>query len=57
MPCGGDRERYLESGMDDYVSKPIREEELFRALGAAGVRIAAGRAREAGRRTRRAEGL
>ncbi|MDR3575774.1 MAG: PAS domain S-box protein [Anaerolineaceae bacterium] len=29
----GDRERYLAIGMDDYVSKPIRIEELIRALG------------------------
>jgi len=28
----GDRERYLAQGMDDYVSKPIRIEELIRAL-------------------------
>ncbi len=28
----GDRERYLAVGMDDYVSKPIRIEELIRAL-------------------------
>jgi len=28
----GDRERYLGVGMDDYISKPIRVEELQRAL-------------------------
>ncbi|NLY02577.1 MAG: response regulator [Rhodopirellula sp.] len=28
----GDRERCLEVGMDDYVSKPLRPEELFRAV-------------------------
>ena len=28
----GDRERFLASGMNDYVSKPIRPEELTRAL-------------------------
>ena len=28
----GDRESYLEAGMDDYVSKPIDEEKLLRAL-------------------------
>ena len=28
----GDRERYLQTGMDDYVSKPIRRAELFRAI-------------------------
>jgi len=28
----GDRERCIESGMDDYVSKPIRIEELIQAL-------------------------
>ena len=28
----GDRERYLEAGMDDYISKPIRMPELVEAL-------------------------
>jgi len=28
----GDRERFLEAGMSDYVAKPIEEAELFRVL-------------------------
>ena len=28
----GDREKYLRVGMDGYVSKPIRRQELFDAI-------------------------
>ncbi len=28
----GDRERYLQAGMDDYLSKPLRNEDLVEAL-------------------------
>jgi len=33
----GDRERCLAAGMDDYVSKPLRKEDLLRALNGARV--------------------
>jgi DNA-binding response OmpR family regulator len=29
----GDRKRCIEAGMDDYISKPVRQEELASALG------------------------
>jgi PAS domain S-box-containing protein len=35
----GDRERYLDCGMDDYVSKPIRIEELVKTLFRSDARI------------------
>ena len=28
----GDRERCIESGMDDYISKPILPEAMFRVM-------------------------
>jgi CheY-like chemotaxis protein len=34
----GDRERCLAAGMDDYVSKPLRKEDLLRVLEGAGVK-------------------
>ena len=37
----GDRERCLEAGMDDYVSKPVQPAELERALREWGRRVAA----------------
>jgi len=38
----GDRERYLELGMDDYISKPIRVEDLMRVLESAYQKIKRG---------------
>ena len=48
----GDREQCLAAGMDGYVSKPIRGEELFAALEKYAVMR-----RIAGRRTMRARGI
>jgi CheY-like chemotaxis protein len=28
----GDRERFLSNGMDRYISKPVRPDELFRTI-------------------------
>ena len=28
----GDREKCLEAGMDDYVAKPVRSDQLFAVL-------------------------
>ncbi len=36
----GDRERCLEAGMDDYISKPIRPADLMRVLGRWGASVA-----------------
>jgi len=35
----GDRDRMLRAGMDDYISKPLRSDELFRAIERFALRI------------------
>ena len=35
----GDRDRMLRAGMDDYISKPLRSDELFRAIERFAVRV------------------
>ena len=32
LAMAGDRDRCLESGMDDYIAKPVREEELIKKM-------------------------
>ena len=49
----GDRELCPAAGMDDYVAKPIRVEELVAALERCRAARSRGRARDAGRPTRR----
>ncbi|HSH76531.1 MAG TPA: response regulator [Longimicrobiales bacterium] len=39
----GDRERFLEAGMDEYISKPIGQEQLREVVGSLGALAARGR--------------